>query len=216
MSIRHLLPLTTLVFSCALVLGCGGDKAGADAKKGDDAKKADDGKADAAKGDVEAPPQDEPQPEAPKAPTMEPMAIEAWGVTLQVPAGSKLGELEEGGDGMADTVNIDAEAGCGVELELYRHGKTDTIVEEMFKNASGPSGNKDDQYPIKDQDAEGYTVKKSWVIPLGDTMWAVEVGKVVGDHLIMCGAGSLMGVEQAQAECALEACKSLAANAAAG
>ena len=140
---------------------------------------------------------------------MESLTIADWGVTMQVPAGSKLGEVEDG-DGMADTATVDAEAGCGVELELYRHKNTKTGVADMFKNATGPSGNKDDQFPVKTESETGYEVKRSWVIPLGDTMWAAEVGMVLGDHLVLCGAGSLMGVEEAQAECAMTACKSMA------
>ncbi|NVB41046.1 hypothetical protein G6O69_24610 [Pseudenhygromyxa sp. WMMC2535] len=195
--------LSSLLLSCAMLVACGKseDKPAEDAKKADEPAKAEAGK------DAEAP-AEEPVEEAPKAPAMVDMAIEPWGVTLKVPEGAKLGELEDGGGEVADTVNIDAEDACGVEIELYRHAKTDTIVEEMFKNTTGPSGNKDDQFPVKDKTDEGYTVKHSWVIPLGDTMWSVEVGKVVGDHFVMCGAGSF-GVEEAAANCALEACKTL-------
>jgi len=138
------------------------------------------------------------------------MKIEAWGVELKVPAGSKMGELEDGEDIMADTLDIDMETGCGVEISFYRHKKSANGVEEMFKNATGPSGNKDDKYPIKEKTDDGYKVQHSWLIPLGDTMWKSEVGKVLGDHLYLCGAGDLMGVEKAQADCALAACETLA------
>ena len=217
---RTLPLLCGLTLACSLTLAC--DKA--DDKK---TAKTDDKNADASKDDAEkagaakqAEPAPEPEatPEEPPAPApavMEPLAIADWGVTLNVPAGSTLGEVEAG-DGMADTANIDAESGCGVELELYRHAKTKTIVKEMFDNAMSPSGNKDDQYPVSTQTDEGYEVTHSWVIPLGDTMWSAEVGKVLGDHLVMCGAGGLGGVEKAQDDCALKACQSLALAAGAG
>ncbi|MCX4240823.1 hypothetical protein [Paraliomyxa miuraensis] len=208
--------LLSLLSTALLLSGCDKKDAAADGKAADDKAKKDD-KADA-KADVKAETKEEPEPETKeepkpeevKAPELEPLALETWGVTMSAPKGAKLGEFEDGEGITADTVDIDAEEGCGVEIELYRHRKSKDGVAEMFKNATGPSGNKDDQFPIKESDDNGYRVKHSWVIPLGDTMWSVEVGKVLGDHLYLCGAGTLMGVEEKAAECALAACETLA------
>ncbi|MEM6296705.1 MAG: hypothetical protein AAGA54_35890 [Myxococcota bacterium] len=215
-------PIATVLFAALSLstVACDGADKAASADKG--AKKADakkDAKADAKKDDAkaEAKPEAKAEPAAEKpadkpaekpAPTLEALAIADWGVTLQVPAGTKLGEVTPG-DGMADEATIDAESTCGAEIELYRHKKTKNGVAEMFKNATGPSGNKNDQFPVKEQTETGYKVQHSWDPPLG-TVYASEVGMVLGDHLILCGAGGMMGVEKEQAECVFKACETLA------
>ena len=212
---RALLLPTLLLLSALPLTACdkdGDNKADADKKaatdkKADGAKAPADAKSDGADAKEDAP--KEVAEAAPEPPKMEPTKIEAWGVTMDLPAGAKLGEVEDGGGDVADTLDIDAEEGCGGEIELYRHKKSAEGVAEMFKNATGPSGNKDDQDPIKEQREDGYRVMHSWVIPLGDTMFKSEVGKVLGDHLYLCGAGTLMGVEKKTAECVLAACDSL-------
>ena len=190
----------------------GADKAAADDKGANKADAKKDAKANAKKdGAAKAEAKAEPAAEKPAqkpAPTLEALTIADWGVTLQVPAGTKLGEVTPG-DGMADEATIDADSTCGAEIELYRHKKTKNGVAEMFKNATGPSGNKNDQFPVKEQTETGYKVQHSWDPPLG-TVYASEVGIVLGDHLILCGAGGMMGVEKEQAECVFKACETLA------
>ena len=202
--IAALLALTPACDDSAKSAGAGDKSAKTDAKAAkSDAKP---GAKSDAKPDAEpAKPEADAKPEPPK---LEPLALEDWAIELDVPAGSKVGETESGDGVVADTLTIEVPS-CEVDIELYRHGKTKNGVAEMFKNATGPSGNSDDQFPLKEQSAEGYRVKHSWKIPLGDTMWQSEIGKVLGDHLILCGAGGMMGVEQAQADCAFTACESL-------
>lgn len=152
---------------------------------------------------ADAKPEAEPEP-AKEEPKLEALALGEWGVNLRVPAGTKLGELSD------NQYTIDSEAGCGVEIEVIRHKAGGSIVEEMFKNSTGPSGNPNDEFPIKDKTDTGYKIKHSWEPPMGK-VWSSEVGITVGDHFYMCGAGGMMGAdEEKQVDCAMKACETLA------
>lgn len=141
------------------------------------------------------------------APATAPLAIKGWGVDLAAPVGAKVTEMEEPDEFVQGTATIDLEAACGTEIKIYRYEKSG--LDAMFKNATGPSGNKDDQFPVKTKDENGFKVLRSWVIPLGDTMWSAQVGHIIGDHLLQCGDDTIGGLEKKQADCVFAVCKTL-------
>jgi hypothetical protein len=204
---------STSISALAAVLGLG--LAACDDKK--DTKAGDAGKADAKAGDAGKAPddakvKDEPEakaePEA-KVPELSPLAIEAWKVEISAPAGTKVGELEEGDAEleMPDSVTLSTEGACGYDVELNRHWKKS--FDKFYDDAktAAPDGLSDVKYLVDEKTDAAFAVHYAGKAPLGD-MYGANTGLVVEDRLILCGAG-LGRMEPQEAACVLAVCKSL-------
>jgi len=153
---------------------------------------------------------EKPKEAAKPLPKLAPLALKPWGLTIMAPEGTKLGEFESGDGDFPDTVKLETEKACGWDVELYRDPKSAEAVKSMFTNATKPSGNKNDQYQLKEMTDAGYKVRRSWVIPLGDTMHSVELGVVIDGRQVRCGLSAISGASKAEADCGWAICTTLA------
>ncbi len=174
-------------------------------EKKDDSAKKDEPKAEEAAGDGAAPAPAE--PEVPM-PALTDADVGDWGVTIGLPEGAAVGEVEAGDAEleMPDGATVSTEKACGFDIDLSRHsaGVLDAMYEASKKTSEGLESI---EFLTDEKTEAGYTVHYKGTAPLGD-MYGMATGVVVGEKLVLCDSG-LGRFEKQEAACLLHVCKSL-------
>lgn len=149
----------------------------------------------------------EPEP-APKLPALAPMTFDAWGIKLDAPAGTRVIDLSPGDAElkMPDNAKLSTERSCGWDIEIDRHWKAD--VASFYESAKKDSL-EGLTFLTDEKTDDGFTVHYTGKAPIGP-MWGVDIGRVVGDRLVLCTAG-MNRLTKEEAACVLAVCRSIAA-----
>jgi len=149
----------------------------------------------------------EPEP-APKLPALSPMTFDAWGIKLDAPAGTRVINVSPGDAElkMPDNAELSTDASCGWDIGIDRHWKADLA---SFYDSAKKDSLEDLTFLTDEKTADGFTVYYTGKAPIGP-MWGVNIGRVVGDRLILCSAG-MNRLTKEEAACVLAVCRSIAA-----